>query len=366
MIITSSRALSTKCWRKTLNLYHRNIEGSKAMSLVDGGAVHNALAHGLATRNWGEALDIAHDRFVEEVGQTDILPTDLQQIDDHWQMCRAVVELFAEKFKEEPYEVVQPECTFDVPIPDSHHYCIWLHHQELVDGEWIDKWEPPSPEKILQRRIRSPHSTPSEMNECACLTPHRIMGQTDAILLWMKNIWLHEVKTTSMLGDTFWQQWELDLQPVIYLYGIWKTLNIQPRGMIYSALRKPSNAQVANWNSKRKDGATIPAYLRLEYERRAILKTTEDVMRVEWVLRDLCDEWEGRILRGDFRPTLMRGVCNEYNRNCEFFTPCSCHEEPGSFAGLVARHERYDDEAISRTLVQIKEITQCSNPKPSE
>lgn len=366
MIITSSRASSTKCWRRALNTWHRDLEAPRSMNLVDGSGVHDAIAHGLATRDWVAALEVAKEKFDESVKNSTIPEEQTYLIGDHWDMVVALVQCFAENVQHEPYQVVQPECAIDVPLPRSEHNCIWLHHEERVSGDWVEKWGRPDPTAILERRIRSPHNisvqdgwgTPQGGKQvpdhlCKCWQPHRIVGQTDAIVTWERNLWLLEHKTTSVTGEMFWAQWELDLQPSIYLYGIWKTLGIQPRGIILNALSKPSERQVAAWNSKRKSGAPKSASDYIKYERQCFLRSTEDLLRIEKEMTALCNEWEWRILQGDFRPALMKGVCTEYGRRCDFHTPCTNHEEEGSFAGMAKRAGRYDDVKIAETLTQI-------------
>lgn len=353
MVITSSRALSTKCWRKAFNEYHRNLVGQTATALVDGGAAHVGIAHGLATKDWDGALLKAKADYDARIGESSIPPEQSYLIEDHWDLTKAMVERFAEGLKGETYEVVQPESGIDLALPNTEHNDITLHHYELdlYSHEMVEHWCIPTPETILEKRVFSPHSEKGD-STCPCWQPHRFLGQTDAIVVWEGNLWLLEHKTTSITGDMFWAQWELDLQPTAYLYGIWKTLGIQPRGVIVNALSKPSEKQVSNWNAKRKSGPpkTIADYI--GYERRAILRTTEDLLRVERILIDLCDEWEWRILNGNFNGRFMRGVCTEYNRRCDYFTPCTLHEEEGSFGGLVQRTPRYDDKRIAE-LVQI-------------
>src|SRR6266481_49004 len=106
MIITSSRAASTKCWRKALNTWHRDLEAPRSMNLVDGSGVHDAIAHGLATRNWTEALEVAKAKFDESVKLSTIPEEQSYLIADHWDMVQALVGCFQENVQHEPYQVV--------------------------------------------------------------------------------------------------------------------------------------------------------------------------------------------------------------------------------------------------------------------
>lgn len=353
MIISSSRSASTKCWRKTFNTYHRNLDAPRSMNLVDGSGLHDAVAHGFATRDWDEALKVARVKFDEGVAVSTIPEEQTYLIEDHWDMVVKMVQAFKEGVEREPYVVIQPECLVDVPLPASEHNCIWLHHTEWIPNRgWVEKWGLPSPEAILEKRVVSPHP-PEGDSSCTCWTPHRLVGQTDAVVNWNRVIWLLEHKTDSTTGSGFWNQWELDLQPTLYIYGIWKSMGILPKGVIINRISKPSEAQVSNWNSKRKSGSDpkgVGDYIK--YERQVFTRTTEDLLRAERCMIDLCNEWESRILRGDFRPVLQRTVCNEWGRKCDFHFPCVCHEEEEAFDGLTNRLPRYDDEKI-QSLVQL-------------
>ncbi len=355
MIISSTRSSSTKCWRRTFNLYHRNLNGEKSMNLVDGGAVHKGIAHGLATKDWAAAREVLSEGFKIEAATSTIPEEQSFLLADHLDMCLAILDVFEERVGHEPYTVVQPEAALDVPIPNSHHHCLWMHWRKHITpahglSYWEDQWRTPTPDEILKKQVHPAHVEANKT--CPCWTPHRVVGQTDAIVLWEGNMWLLEHKTTAITGDNFWAGFELDLQPTIYLWGIWKTLGIQPRGFILNALKKPSEKQVSAWNAKRKDGLIKTPKDYLDMERQAILRSTEDLERAPAVLKALCDEWEWRMLRGDFRPALNKTVCVEYGRRCEFHTPCSNHESEGSFSGLLPREQRYDDQKIAE-LVQI-------------
>ncbi len=351
MIISSTRTSDTKCWRLAFNKYHRNLVGEKSMNLVDGGAVHKAIAHGLATKDWDAALAVAKAGFDVEAKTSNIPPEQSYLLEDHWDMCKAVVRIFEERVGHEPYTVVQPEASIDVEIPDSYHNCIWLHWAHRDTG--AEYWRTPTVDEILAGIVCSPHEGQKDKRfACPCWTPHRIVGQTDAIVLWEQNFWLLEHKTTSISGDQFWAGFELDLQPRLYLWGIWKTLGIMPRGFILNALKKPSEKMVSNWNSKRKDGLIKTPKDYLDMERNAILTTNEDLERVPVVLKQVCDEWEWHITQGSFRPSLNKTTCIQYGRRCEFHTPCTQHECEGSFGGLIPREQRYDDSKIAE-LVQI-------------
>lgn len=354
MIITSSRALATKCWAKAFNQYHRNIEGKTGTALVDGGAFHEAVAHGLSRRGWKEALEIARVDFDKGMANTNIDPNDIETLEAHWGVVEASLDKFREETESDPYEVIQPECTVNVEIPNSFHNCIWLHWKDGIHGQ--DRWGVPPANAIESNLVLSPHPTPDP--NCRCWTPHRIVGKTDAIVLWERNLWINENKTSSIQGDTFWSQWELDIQPSIYLWAVSKALGLPVRGMIFHALFRPSEKQVKNWNRKRLDSMSDADIINkqieyITYERRCLIRTKEQLDYAIHSLRLLCDEWEWKILHNNFRAVLARGVCNEYNRMCEFSIPCLDPENPDRFEDYSPRHRRYDDDILD-SLVQVQ------------
>lgn len=360
MIISSSRAAQTKCWRRAFNTYHRNLSAPRSMNLVDGSGLHDSVAHGFATKDWDAALRVARVKFDEGIAVSTIPEEQSYLIEDHWDLVCKMVQAFKEGVARETYTVIQPECSIDVPLPGSEHNCIWLHHIELAEPPggsnlaFEEKWGTPSPQAILERRVVSPHGDSLvERKACSCYVPHRLVGQTDAIVNWNRVLWLLEHKTDSTTGEQFWDQWELDMQPTLYIYGIWKSLGMLPKGVIVNRLSKPSEKQVSAWNQKRKLGSDpkgVGDYIK--YERQVFTRTTEDLLRIERTMIDLCNEWEWRILNGNFRHALQRGTCTEWNRKCDFHFPCVCHEEEGSFDGLSPRNMRYDDEKI-QSLIQL-------------
>ncbi len=221
MIINISRVKTRGlCRRKSLNNYHRGLTSpGRSMNLVDGGAFHKGVAAGLATKDWGHALRVAQEGFEEEMKGVALLPELEFQLEDHKVLIEKMIQCYQEAFADQGIQVVQPECEFDVPLEGTEHSCIWLHHLEIdPSGVYLEeKWGPPSAQAILDQRVRSPHETyqdflqkyqyiPKLAEECKCYTPHRFVGKTDAVVVWMNNIWLLEHKTTAISGEKFWRK----------------------------------------------------------------------------------------------------------------------------------------------------------------
>lgn len=366
MIINISRAKTRLlCRKKSFNTYHRRLqEPRRSMNLTDGSAFHAGVARGLATKQWfhdptASMCECAHcvskDQFAKDIAGQPILPELAYQLDDHRDMIAKMIECYGDAFETQSIQVIQPECEFDVELPGTHHSCIMLHHLEIPPGtiqdpfdklhNAIDKWGPPDPQAILEGRIRSPHShiiknTPA----CECWVPHRFVGKTDAVVVWNGLIWLLEHKTTSISGEMFWSQWRLDIQPTGYIYGIQRALNVKVGGFILNAIVKPSEAQVSNWNKKRKDPSTAKGVVDyIKYEREAFLRSDEDLHRFESELISLCNEWERDILSGSFPMSPLAGICNQYNHTCEFHSCCTSHDARSELEVLATREKDYVD-----------------------
>lgn len=351
MIINVSRWKAWRlCKRKAFNVYHRGLEGQRSMNLVDGGAFHRGVAVGRATHIWDNGRAAAKEMFEQDVAKSSIPPEQAFLVEEHWKLVEKMIGCFEKQYEHETYQILQPECEFDVALPHSEHNCVFLHwykgNQEI--------WRPPTAEEILGGEVTPAHPYGYYPN-CRCAVPHRFVGKTDAIVAWNQNIWLDEYKTSSIGGDQFWDQWFLDNQPTAYIYGIWKQLKVRPRGFLLNALMKPSEAQVANWNSKRKYGADKGVVDYVNLEREAFLRTEEDLWRVERQLAQCCYEWEREITDNQapdkFSMTPTNTSCKSFNRKCDFFFACQEHESPASMEALSRRERDYVDEK----LVQIKE-----------
>lgn len=167
---------------------------------------------------------------------------------------------------------------------------------------------------------------------CSCFCPHQLRGIADAIVLWKGTVWLHEHKTTSILNATWWDEFKLDIQPTIYLYGIWKSTKLRPRGFIINVIVKPSDRMVDEWNKKRRNGPPkgIEEYIR--YEREAFTRTEEDLDRIEKQLITNGDDWLRRFLLSSrgvdtaWPMSNVKNICTMYYRLCDYHGICMAHD----------------------------------------
>jgi hypothetical protein len=348
MIINFSRSKTFHlCQRKAFNWHHRGLEGQRSMNLVDGGAFHKGVAVGRATKDWSQAYAEADRLFDEDVKKSPIPEEQIYLIEDHRELIHQMIKCFQDHYEHETYQIIQPECEFDVPLPHSSHNCIFIHWRSRVDGR--DYFTPPTPEDILLHRVQTPHAEPDR--ECFCWQPHRLVGKTDAVVSWNNSIWLDEYKTTSIQGQQFWDQWVMDLQPSVYLYGIWKSLGIRPRGFLLNSIFKPSEAQVSAWNKKRKYGPAKEEKDYIQFSREAFLRTEEDLMRTERLMLQTAMDWEEQVVSGSER--MMNRVpfqynpgsmsCLNYNRKCDYWSACLSHEDPAELGALATRQADYVD-----------------------
>lgn len=341
MILNISRARTFhQCKRRAFNYSHRRLSGTRSMNLVDGGAFHAGVAAGRATHDWKIAREVAAVQFAEDVKKSDIPPEQLYLIEQHRELTEAMIRCFEEQYEHEVYQIVQPECVFDVVLPQSGHNCIFMHWVDSDDTIHINT--PPSAEDILSHNVHTAHPYGDDP-ECACWQPHRFVGKTDAVVSWNGNLWLDEYKTTSIEGSQFWEQWQMDVQPTGYIYGIWKSLGIRPRGFLLNSIFKPSEKQVESWNKRRTVSAPREVKDYIRYSREAFLRTEEDLARFERWMLQTCIEWEREIVNPHtpFLYNPSSHTCMSYNRKCDYWSSCLSHEEPHELESLTPRGE-YD------------------------
>lgn len=348
MIVNYSRVQTyLHCKRYAFNQYHRNLQQEHNFALTDGSAVHEGIAEGLAKKDWDAALVKAQEAYNRDKLKITVLPEESYLFDDHWDLIKELINIFKEAMDDSPdYEVLQPECAFEVPLPNSEHNCVFLHwFNEL--GQEVRR--PPTPEEILLgvvHRCVSPH--------CWCRVPHILKGKADAVIKWLDRIWLNEYKTSAMQGEQFWMAFELDMQITTYIWGIWKALGIKPDGTVVHGLFKPSESQVSAWNKKRKHGPDKSAKDYIKYRREPYTRHLDDLTRHEIQFTQICDDWEDRIVNGRFFMENYRGNCTQYNRRCVYHGMCMDHEHESEQQLFASRHVDYVDQARADQLVQIQ------------
>lgn len=363
MVINHTRFADMDCWRKVFNKYHRRFASGFNMSRTDGVAYHAGVAHGLATGDWESANHMARISFDKEIEAANLLPAEQYAVEDNWEVTELMLKLYKDNYEQEDIRIIQPECEFNVPLTSEWHYCIWNHWMDKETGE--EHWTPPSPEMILARRVMSPHdikggwesseARKAKLRYCPCYGPHRLVGKIDGIYSWKGALWINDHKTTSLYPSAFWAQWSLNYQPLLYMYGAEKALGVRPNGFIINAIFKPSEAQVVAWNAKRKNGPPQAPKDYLKYGREARAPTDEDVARAVRDVTSRADEWEWRILNGNFplSPPPQQ-ACIKYNKTCEFMPLCTSHDEEATLSGY---QERPELDYVERELFQIQGVS---------
>jgi hypothetical protein len=339
------------CPTMAFNRYHRHVEGPRSLNLVDGSAFHKGVALGQATKDWPSARAAAQTQFHHDYEAANMMAEEEFLRTTHAALVDRMIECYQEQYQTQDIVVLQPECEFYVEIPHTHHHDITMHSYVVEEnGERREVWGMPPTDAIIQRRVVHFHHR--EDKDCPCFRPHALTGRTDGILSWGGHIWLQEHKTTSIKGDQFWQQWHIDMQITGYIYGVWKSTGMLPKGVILNAIYKPSESQISAWNKSRKNGPPKGIVDYVEYMREIFLRTPEDLQAFEKQLVDYCNEWEWRILNGTFPKANIPAHCFNYNRKCDYYGACLGHDRPEDFENLALREFDYVD-LKRQELVQI-------------
>jgi len=328
------------------------------MNLVDGAAYHKGFATWQATRDWQLTLQNARAAFEADLDKAGLdINLDLE-VENHWDMIVCLLEEFKSKWQDKGMQILQPECEFIVDIPNSHHNDITLHWTEIIKHEnathwdYEEHWGMPTPEAISEGRVCSPHF--KDMDEdCPCWQPHRLYGRADGIITQEGNIWLQEHKGTARLGDLFWGQWYLDIQLTAYVWAVWKTLGVKPKGVVLNAMYKPSEGMVNSWNAKRKEGTKKGQSEYIKLHRENFERSEQDCLRFEREFKQWADSWERSILTGSFPMSPLSGHCLNYNRKCDYFDLCVNHDQEEYTFEMWPRDLDYVDEARQKQLIQI-------------
>jgi hypothetical protein len=375
LILNISRAKELKrCPAAALYRYHYGLSGERSMNLVDGSAFHKGVAVGQATKNWAGAVIEAKQLFNNDLTAAGMMPEEDFLVAAHWKVVNHMIKLYQENWDNSIMAgatVVQPECTFEIDIPNTEHNDITLHWYNNENG--THEWGMPPADAITRGIVRSPHAPTTwgkytfsdlvlsaDSRTCACYRPHRLVGRTDGILSWNGYLWLQEHKSSSIKDDRFWQQWHTDIQLTGYIYGVGKSLGIFPKGVILNMVYKPSESQIANWNNKRKNGPSKDVTEYMEYQREIFTRTDQQVADFERMFTSIASEWERRILENDFTPSPLPGHCYNYNRRCDFIDiTLGNWSLEDAVRDMVQRDPDYVDEDRAEQLVQIQGALAC-------
>lgn len=339
------------CPKKYFNRYHENLQGARNFNLIDGGAFHKGMAHGQATSNWHAAVSLAKEQVT-----TDAAANNLDEFEalEHAELVEYLLSVAGDSWQQRGMSVVQPECEFTIPIPNTEHYDITMHWFNLHEGKSM--WGMPDPESIRLKHVAAPHTIMDGPAKCDCWRPHYLMGRADGILLWQGAWWLQEHKTTklSLESDQFRDQWALDMQLTGYCYGIWQAMGIRPHGVVLNGIYKPSDKQVSYWQSRSKDPKPLKEYTKFRsdiYER-----TEADCLRFARDFSAWLDKIEYDILHGTFLMSPLSMHCRSYNTPCDYHNMCINHDAQDYKDVLSIRQPDYVDDARTH-LYQILETT---------
>lgn len=347
------------CSEAAFQLYHEHRTGGvRPTALVMGTAYHAGFAEWQVSHDWAATVRAAEVAYNKE-GRNHAIDTKLDfDFIANWEIVKSMLEVSKEQ--RQKITMLQPECEFSLAIPGSEHNDITVHWMERIDhegktgsithshSEYVERWGMPDPLAIRERRVHSPHHNHTE--DCDCWRPHTLYGKVDGVISIDGKIWLQEHKTTSMMDQKFWDQWYLDLQLTAYVYAMWKTLGTKPAGVMLNAVRKPTDAQVAQWTKN--NGKSMKDYL--GYQSQFFARTEADCERFERQFIALADKWEYDILHGTFVMEPGQGHCYAYNRRCDYFDMCHTHQDEVYTELLQTRQPDYVDNARAQTLINIQ------------
>ena len=271
-------------------------------ALWQGGGFHVGVAELFATKNTHSSVQAAEDEIRGRLVKEIILPEERPLIEQRIEWTKRAVAKFAEYYAEEDIEVLWPEVSFNVPMPNSSHHCFFMH------------------------RLLHPDDSTNGCNDSRCWMPHYFRGRTDAVVQWMTKIWLFEHKTNSMSNDIFFKKYLLDAQPTGYMYGIWKSLGVKPEGFILNVIQKPYK--------------TAKDQLSVGFSREPYFRTTEDLERFEREFIAQANDYERAFAAGasgDLSQVYMNTrSCSNWGRMCIYADKCQRgHTFEGEFAHRV-------------------------------
>lgn len=295
MIINVSRAKGfMSCRQREYNWSELKLTSPRtAEPLMQGAGTHTGFAHVLATGKVEEAVALGEEEIRAEIKKGFYLSEELAELEKMIYLVKMSIRGFAANYAQGEYQVLMPEVTFCVPLPNSEHHC-WFAHRLL------------HPEQPFELCTFS-----------ACRIPHYFKGRTDAVIQWNRLIWLLEHKTAASNTQTWWDQWLLDMQGTGYIYGIARSTGTRPHGFLLNKVNKP-----------RKNAADPTS---ITFEREPYLRTNEDLNRFEKQITMIAEDYETSFqLKRIYMNTQS---CLDYNRRCYYHRLCMKHgaQEEGEF-----------------------------------
>jgi hypothetical protein len=296
-------ALRLKAWRE-------------AEALVGGGGFHVGAAVLFSTKDVDTAAHAAEEDmrrrfFFNEDGTAKVvLAEELPSIEHTIAWTDRAVRKFAEHYEGQDVQVLWPEVSFCVPMPNSEHHC-WFFHKLLY---------PDVPYEHC-------HYQGDGTGRKRCWQPHFFKGRTDAVVQWMTKVWLFEHKTNSQAPEIFYKRYLLDAQATGYMYGIWRQLGVRPEGFILNVIQKPYK------NAKDQ--------LSVGFGREPYFRSSEDLERFALEFVEQANDYERAFRAADGGNTaavyMNTKSCTNYSRQCYYMDYCQ--------RGFVALPDEFTDRS---------------------
>lgn len=324
MIINFSRASTfSECeWKSKLRDIDGIVPHFAAEPLVFGGAYHKGSAAFFATGSAEAAGKTAEEHYRTEITGQKFLPEELIQVEFNIKFIRKSLEVFAEQYPKMGYTVLMPEVEFLVPLPDTLHHCAMMHRH--IFGSF-------PPESLTDE-----FGTSVVCHDPRCMILHYLKGTTDAVIEMDKLIWLLEQKTSAITGDIFYKRWFLDMQPTVYIYGIWKKTGVKPHGFILNVVKKPQKRAADQ--------------LAVGFEREPFIRTDADINRAVREISAIATRYEQTLSTNSATHTgAWHGACTKWNRVCYYHDRCKRGDIdfPDEF---IQRSPDYVDKAYDEVL----------------
>jgi hypothetical protein len=303
-----------ECHRKAWNWSELRLASwIEAKALVTGGGFHVGAAVLFSSKDVEKAVRETETdmrkRFFFEADKTTpklVLPEELPALEHAIEWTKRAVLKFAEHYEGQDVQVLWPEVSFCVPMPNSLHHCFFFH-------------------KLLYPREAVPNGDTCQ--DPRCWQPHYFKGRTDAVVQWMTKVWLFEHKTNSQAPEIFYKRYLLDAQATGYMYGIWRQLGVKPEGFILNVIQKPYK------NAKDQ--------LAVGFGREPYFRSSEDLDRFSLEFVEQANDYERAFQRaseGNIAAVYMNTKsCTNYGRQCYYFDHCQ--------RGHVALEDEFSERA---------------------
>lgn len=327
------------CKRKEFNFSFRHLHPKmEDLKLVTGEGWHVALADLLSGRTIEEAIHSGEKAFRDRLEGQMILPEERPEIEKQIETLQKGLRLYAGHYRFEEIQVLHPEVTFCVEIPNTYHHCWFFHrllHPEIPFTECRGH--------MFHTFPMAPEDEKAEwISKFGCIQLHRLKGRTDAVISWKDMVWLLEHKTTAYDPPSYYDQWRLDLQPTGYIYGIWKALGVRPHGFILNVIKKPTKRQSAD---------------AIGFSREAYIKTEADLANFEVELIEMMNDYESFAVRSNGQDATKwykqpgNGSCLAYNRRCYFWDACLSNDDPEVLQNAFTQREKDYVEEEYETII---------------